>query len=73
MSNLNDNDSYLLREQLLNDERFVHEAKMNLVYGEIKIRYDLCYLMEPEAILVDHDIREYPDGIKDVKYIFDVW
>lgn len=41
--------------------------------GEIKIRYDLCYLMEPEAILVDHDIREYPDGIKDVKYIFDVW
>ena len=41
--------------------------------GEIKIRYDLCYLIEPEAILVDHDIRKYPDGIKDVKYIFDVW
>lgn len=37
MSNLNDNDSYLLREQLLNDERLVHEAKMNLVYEETVI------------------------------------
>lgn len=37
MSNLNDNDSYLLREQLLNDERFVHEARMNLIYDETVI------------------------------------
>lgn len=37
MNNLNDNDSYLYREQLLHDERFVHEAKMNLVYDETVI------------------------------------
>lgn len=37
MSNLNENDSYLLREQLLYNEQFVHEARMNLIYDETVI------------------------------------
>jgi len=36
-ANLNDIDSYLLREQLLHDERLVFESKMNLIYDETVI------------------------------------
>lgn len=36
-NNLNNTDSYLLREQLLHDEKFVHEARMNLIYDETVI------------------------------------
>lgn len=34
---INENDSYLIREQLLHDERLVHEAQMNLIYDETVI------------------------------------
>lgn len=36
-ANLNETDSYLLREQLLTYERFAHEARMNLIYDETVI------------------------------------
>ncbi len=36
-NNLNQTDSYILREQLLYDEKYVHEARMNLIYDETVI------------------------------------
>lgn len=36
-THLTENDSYLLREQLLHDEQYVHEARMNLIYDETVI------------------------------------
>ena len=37
MNQLTENDSHLIREQLLYDETFFHEAKMNLLYDETVI------------------------------------